>query len=194
MAPERRKLSSPYKVIVLVGSLRKDSFNRKVAHAVEELSAAALKFQHAEIGNLPLYNQDLETANPPEEWSSFRREIQTADAALFVTPEYNRSIPGCLKNAIDVGSRPYGSSAWQGMPAGVISVSPGAMGGFGANQNLRQCFVFLNMPVMQQPEAYLGGAATWFDEHGKLTNENIREFLGKFVKAFAQWIERNRKR
>jgi len=181
-------------VAVLVGSLRKDSFTRKLANAVVSLKAAPLDFEFVEIGILPLYNQDFETDNPPASWVSFRQQISRCDAALFFTPEYNRSVPGCLKNAVDVGSRPYGKSSWEAKPAGVISVSPGAIGGFGANQHLRQSFVFLNMPAMQEPEAYIGNAASLFDAQGNLTDQSTREFLTKFVQSFAAWIEATRKR
>jgi chromate reductase len=184
---------SPVKVIVLVGSLRKESFNRKMALAVAGLNAAPLHFEIAEIGNLPLYNQDLEEERPPAEWVALREKIHSADAVLFVTPEYNRSVPGVLKNAIDVASRPYGKNAFEGKPGAVISVSPGALGAFGANQHLRQFMVFLNVPMMAQPEAYIGGAASLFDAEGKIQNESTREFMRKFVKAFAAWIERNRR-
>ncbi len=187
------------KVTVLVGSLRKDSLSRKMARGLIALNAAPLQFEIADIGQLPLYNQDLEEGNldgetPPAEWAAFRERIRRSDAILFVTPEYNRSVPGVLKNALDVGSRPYGKSAWERLPAGVISVSPGAIGGFGANQHLRQSLVFLNMPAMQQPEAYIGGAANLFDADGKLVNEGTREFLANFARSFAEWIETNRKR
>lgn len=181
-------------VAILVGSLRKDSFNRKLANAVVSLNAAPLDFEFVEIGDLPLYNQDLETDNPPAPWVSFRQQVSKCDAVLFLTPEYNRSIPGCLKNAVDVGSRPYGKSSWDAKPTAIISVSPGAIGGFGANHHLRQCCVFLNMPVMQQPEAYIGNAATLFDAQGNLTNQSTREFLTKFAQSFAAWIEATRKR
>jgi chromate reductase len=177
------------KVAVLVGSLRKESFNRKMAKAMIAIAQPPLKLEIVEIGQLPLYNQDYE-ANPPSEVLAFKQRIQDSDAVLFVTPEYNRSVPGLLKNAIDVGSRPYGKSAWEGKPAAVVSVSPGVIGAFGANQALRQSFVFLNMPALQQPEAYIGGAAKLFDDKGELTNDSTREFLGKFLQAFAQWIER----
>ncbi|MGD0906614.1 MAG: NAD(P)H-dependent oxidoreductase [Candidatus Acidiferrales bacterium] len=181
-------------VVVLVGSLRKDSLSRKMANALIALNAAPLKFEFAEIGNLPLYNQDLDGDNPPASWTAFRRQIKNADAYLFVTPEYNRSVPGVLKNAIDVASRPYGKSSWEGTPAAIISVAPGALGAFGANHALRQSLVFLNVPAMQQPEAYVGGAANLFDGEGKLINENTREFLTKFAHAFSKWIEANRKK
>ena len=146
-------MNSAATVAVLVGSLRKESFNRKVANALIASNATPLKFEFVEIGGLPLYNQDLEDENPPAPWVAFRRQMSGAgDAVLFLTPEYNRSVSGCLKNAIDVGSRPYGKSAWEGKPGAIISVSPGPLGAFGANHHLRQSLVFLNVPVMQQPE------------------------------------------
>lgn len=154
-------------IAVLVGSLRKESLNRKMAHALIELAPSGLKLGIVEIGQLPLYNLDLETANPPAPWTQFRDSVRPVQGVLFVTPEYNRSVPGALKNAIDVGSRPYGKSVWDKKPAGIISVSPGAIGGFGANHYLRQSLVFLNMPVLQQPEAYIGGADKLFDENGR---------------------------
>jgi chromate reductase len=181
-------------IVVLVGSLRRDSLNRKMANALIALNAAPLKFEFAEIGNLPMYNQDLDGETPPAAWAAFRRQIKSADGYIFFTPEYNRSVSGALKNAIDVGSRPYGKSSWDGNPAGIISVSPGPFGAFGANHALRQSLVFLNVPAMQQPEAYIGGAANLFDAEGKLINESTREFLTKFVLAFAKWIEANRKK
>ena len=178
-------------VAVLVGSLRKESFSRKTAHALAELAPMGLKLEIVEIGQLQHYNQDLDLAAPPAEWAAFRDRIRRADAVLFVTPEYNRSVPGFLKNAIDVGSRPAGKSAWITKPTAVVSVSPGALGAFGANHHIRQSFVFLNMPAMQQPEAYVGGADKLFDAAGKLTVESTREFLRKFMQAFANWIEAN---
>ena len=178
-------------VAVLVGSLRKESFSRKVANAVAEVAPATLRFTHIDIGALPHYNQDLDPDSPPAAWVTFRDAVRAADAVLFVTPEYNRSVPGVLKNAIDVGSRPYGKSVWSGKPGGVISVSPGAIGAFGANHHLRQSLVFLNVPAMQQPEAYIGGVDKMFDAGGKLTNDSTREFLGKFAAAFSAWVERN---
>ncbi|HMI83447.1 MAG TPA: NADPH-dependent FMN reductase [Polyangiaceae bacterium] len=177
-------------VVVLVGSLRQESLNRKVAQVLVELAASSLKLEIVEIGHLPLYNMDLES-NVPEAWASFRDTVRRAEAALFVTPEYNRTVPGVLKNAIDVGSRPYGKSVWSKKPAAVVSVSPGAMGAFGANHCVRQSLVFLDMPAMQQPEAYIGGADKLFDSSGKLTSDSTRELLKKFVDAFAAWVERN---
>ena len=178
------------KVAVLVGSLRKESFNRKMARALVAMAQPPLKLEIVEIGQLPLYNQDFD-ANPPPEVPAFKQRILESDAVLFVTPEYNRSVPGVLKNALDVGSRPYGKSAWNGKPAAVISVSPGAIGGFGANHALRQSFVFLNMPALQQPEAYIGSSAQLFNDKGDLVNESTRDFMGKFLHAFAKWIEHN---
>jgi chromate reductase, NAD(P)H dehydrogenase (quinone) len=182
-------------VAVLVGSLRKDSFNRKVANALATLVPSSLKLAIIEIGQLPHYNQDEDVPGKvPPAWESFRERLKRADALLFVTPEYNRSVPGVLKNAIDVGSRPYGQSVWDGKPGAVISVSPGAIGAYGANHHLRQSMVFLNVPMMQQPEAYVGGAANLFDDKGELANASTREFLGKFMQAFSTWIERNGKK
>ncbi|HTI88080.1 MAG TPA: NADPH-dependent FMN reductase [Alphaproteobacteria bacterium] len=176
-------------IAVLVGSLRKDSLNRKMANALIELAPSSLKLQIVEIGQLPLFNQDRE-ATPYPEWTAFRDRVRAADAVLFVTPEYNRGLPGGLKNAIDVGSRPYGQSVWTGKPGAVVSVAPGAIGGFGANHALRQSMVFLNVPMMQQPEAYVGGADKLFDADGKLTVQSTRDFMTKFMQAYEQWIDR----
>jgi len=183
-------MDARWNVAVLVGSLRKESFNRKMANALLGMAPPSLALEIVEIRDLPLYNQD-DDANPPAASAAFKIRIQQANAALFVTPEYNRSVPGVLKNAIDVASRPYGKSAWNGKPAAVISVSPGAIGAFGANHHLRQSLVFLNMPALQQPEAYIGGAAGLFDDQGKLVNDSTRDFLKKFLDAFVAWIEHN---
>jgi chromate reductase len=176
-------------VAVLVGSLRKDSLNRKTARALIGLQPPSLKLEIVEMGDLALYNEDLETILPPA-WVAFRDCIRRADAVIFVTPEYNRGIPGGTKNAIDVGSRPYGHSVWDGKPAAVVSVSPGAIGGFGANHQLRQSLVFLNMPTLQQPEVYIGGAAKIFDGDGNLTSAETGAFLSKFLAALASWIDK----
>ncbi|OHB31391.1 MAG: ACP phosphodiesterase [Phenylobacterium sp. RIFCSPHIGHO2_01_FULL_69_31] len=174
-------------VAVVVGSLRKDSVSRKLAKAFAAL-APNLKFNIVEIGDLPHFDQDLES-DPPAQWVRFREQIAAADAVLFVTPEYNRSVPGVLKNAIDVGSRPYGSSVWNGKPGAVISVSPGAIGGFGANHHLRQSLVFLNVPLLSQ-EAYVGNAFGLFDDAGELINEGTAEFLKSYGVQFAAWVEK----
>ncbi|MGA0601049.1 NADPH-dependent FMN reductase [Caulobacter sp. KR2-114] len=179
----------PRDVAVLVGSLRKASLNRKMALALASLAPETLKLRIVEIGDLPLYDEDLEGDALPAPWKRFRDEVRAAEALLFVTPEYNRSVPGALKNAIDVGSRPYGQSVWSGKPGAVVSVSPGAIGGFGANHHLRQSLVFLDVPVLQQPEAYIGGAASLFDDAGTLTNEGTRKFLTAFMQKFAALVE-----
>ncbi len=176
-------------IAVFVGSLRSGSLNRMTAQALSRLAPEDLDLEIVEIGQLPLYDQDLDE-DPPREWQEFRDRIKAADGVLFVTPEYNRSVPAALKNAIDIASRPYGASAWDGKPGAVVTVSPGAIGGFGANHHLRQMLVFLNVPAMQQPEAYLGGAGDYFDETGELKNEGTRAFLAKFMAAYAAWVER----
>ena len=181
-------MSTTQKVAVLVGSIRKDSLNRKAALALAALAPAGMELQIVEINELGLYNQDLDQSPPPA-WAAFRAQVKAADAVLFVTPEYNRSVPGVLKNAIDVGSRPYGQSVWSGKPGAVMSVAPGALGGFGANHHLRQSMVFLNVPMMQQPEAYVGGAANLFDETGAITNDGTKKFFENFINAFSAWIK-----
>ena len=180
------------KIAVFVGSLRKESLNRKMAKVLAALAPESLNLEIIEIGGLPLYDQDLDDeGRPPSAWTEFRERVKSFDGFLFVTPEYNRSVPGVLKNAIDVGSRPHGQSIWGGKPGAVISVSPGAIGGFGANHHLRQSLVFLDVPAMQQPEAYIGGAAQLFDVNNNISNEATREFLKKFVDAFAAWVAKN---
>ena len=180
-------------VAVLVGSLRKDSFNRKIAHALETLAPPALELSEVPIGELPLYNQDLDTDNPPKAWSAFRDRIRPARALLFVTPEYNRSVPGVLKNAIDIGSRPYGKSVFAGKPGAVVSASPGAIGGFGANHHLRQMLVFLDVPVLQQPEMYLSHFDKMLDAAGQPASDQTRDFLKGFMTRFAHWVDTNAK-
>ncbi|HEY0231994.1 MAG TPA: NAD(P)H-dependent oxidoreductase [Dokdonella sp.] len=184
-------MSQPRDIAVIVGSLRKASWNRKLAHALIALAPSALKLEIVEIGALPLYNPDEEEAALPAAYATFRERMRSVDGVIFVTPEYNRSVPAPLKNAIDVGSRPYGKSIWSGRPAAVVSASPGALGAFGANQHLRQSFVFLDMPVMQQPEAYIGGIDKLFDEAGTLASDSTRGFIEKYLQAYAAWVERN---
>jgi len=176
------------KIAVFVGSLRKQSLNRKMAKALIALAPASLKLEIIDIGTLPLYDQDLED-KLPSGWVQFREQVKAFDGVLFVTPEYNRSVPGVLKNAIDVGSRPKEKSVWDRKPGAVISVAPGPLGAFGANHHLRQCLVFLNIPTMQQPEAYIGNAGSLFDDGGNITNESTKEFLTKYMQAFADWVE-----
>jgi len=180
-------MSTSRDVAVFVGSLRKEAFSRKVAKALAALAPPPLKLSIVEIGQLPLYNQD-EEAPPPAAWTAFRERVKAADAVLFVTPEHNRSVPAALKNALDVASRPYGHSAWDGKPGAVVSVSPGALGGFGANHHLRQSLVFVNVPTMQQPEAYVGAVADLFDDAGAIVKPGTREYFQNFLQAFAAWV------
>jgi len=177
------------KIAVLVGSLRKESFSRKIARNVEALAPKSLTFEEIDISKVGHYNQDLD-GNPPAEWVELRDKIKSSDAVLFVTPEYNRSVPGVLKNAIDIASRPYGHSAFNGKPAAVISNSPGNIGGFGAHHHLRQTLAFLNMPTLQQPEMYLSGVGSWFNDAGVIEKEETRQFLAQFGQTFADWIEK----
>ncbi len=177
------------KIAVLLGSLRNNSNSERLARAIAAEAPKNLAFDIVPIGDLPFYNQDLETDSPPAAWTAFRDRLNSADAVLFVTPEYNRSAPAVLKNAIDVGSRPYGRSAYAGKPAAVVSSSIGPISGFGANHHLRQSLAFLDMPTLQQPEMYLGSVGDWFDEDGKVKSEQTRAFLGQFAAKFAKWIE-----
>ncbi|MGQ0558389.1 MAG: NADPH-dependent FMN reductase [Sphingosinicella sp.] len=177
-----------YKIAILVGSLRRDSINLKVARSLCAFAGDRLDCRIVGIGELPLYNQEYDEA-PPAAYASFREEIRAADGILFVTPEYNRGLPGVLKNAIDVGSRPYGESVWNQKPAAIVSASPGGIGGFGANHQLRQSCVFLNMPVMQHPEAYLGHVSDdSFDAGGCLKEGKLKEIIVKLAAAFADWV------
>jgi chromate reductase len=176
-------------VAVLVGSLRKESFCRKMAKVLKELAPPSLNLEEIELGNLEIYNQDFDDENnPPASWVKFRQQMKKYDAVLFVIPEYNRSVSAVIKNALDVGSRPMGESIWNGKPGAIVSVSPGAMGAFGANHHLRQSLVFLNIPTMQQPEAYIGNAATLFDDKGRIINEGTKQFLQKIIDGFDAWV------
>ncbi len=178
-----------YKIAIIVGSLRKDSLNRKVARSICGMRGDNLDCSMIEIGDLPLYNQDLDV-DPPEEWTRFRHEVAAADGVLFCSPEYNRGVPGVLKNAIDVGSRPYGQSVFDKKPAAIVTASPGSIGGFGSNHQIRQAAVFLNMPVMQQPEAYLGHVTDdSFDESGCLKEGPLKDLVRNVAEAFHDWVE-----
>lgn len=179
-----------YKIAVIVGSLRKESYNLKTAQALIELAPESLSLELLNIADLPMFNEDLE-ATPPKEWVVFREQIIAADGLLFLTPEYNRSVPAVLKNAIDVGSRPYGQNSWNGKPAAIVSVSIGNISGFGANHHLRQSLVFVNVHTMAQPEAYIGGAGALFDNEGNLINDSTKDFLNSFMIAFEEWIVKN---
>jgi chromate reductase, NAD(P)H dehydrogenase (quinone) len=178
-----------HKIAILVGSLREGSINRKIGRSICAMAGDLLDCEIVEIGNLPLYNQDSD-ANPPPEFVEFRRKVAAADGILFVSPEYNRGMPGVLKNAIDVGSRPYGQSVFDKKPAAIVSASPGSIGGFGANHQIRQSAVFLNMPVMQQPEAYLGHVSDdSFDESGCLKEGPLNGLITTLAHAFHDWVE-----
>jgi len=178
-----------YKIAIIVGSLREGSLNRKVARSICGLRGDNLDCSMIEIGDLPLYNQDLDT-DPPEQWTRFRKQVGEADGVLFVSPEYNRGIPGVLKNAIDVGSRPYGQSVFDKKPAAIVTASPGSIGGFGANHQIRQAGVFLNMPMMQQPEAYLGHVSDdSFDESGCLKEGPLKALITTLAHAFHDWVD-----
>jgi len=182
-----------HKIAVFVGSLRKESYNLKTGKALIALAPESLSLEIVDIANLSMFNEDLE-ATPPKEWITLREQIRAADGLLFLTPEYNRSVPGVLKNAIDIGSRPYGQNSWDGKPAAIVSVSIGNISGFGANHHLRQSLVFVNVPTMAQPEAYIGNAKELFDENGNLSNESTKEFLKTFIAAFEQWVDTNAKK
>jgi chromate reductase len=180
-----------YKIAIIVGSLREASLNRRVARSICALRGDNLDCSMVEIGDLPLYNQDYDSApQQPEQYVRFRDAIRPVDGVLFVSPEYNRGIPGVLKNAIDVGSRPYGESVWNGKPAAIVTASPGSIGGFGSNHQIRQACVFLNMPVMAQPEAYLGHVTDdSFDSDGCLKDGPLKELITNLAHAFHDWVD-----
>lgn len=178
-----------HKIAIVVGSLREGSINRKVARSICAFASDKLDCAIIEIGELPLYSQDYD-ADSPEAYARFREQVAAADGVLFCTPEYNRGVPGVLKNAIDVGSRPYGHSVWDKKPAAIVTASPGGIGGFGANHQLRQACVFLNMPVMQQPEAYLGRVSDEsFEADGCLKEGPLKQLVLQLAAAFADWVE-----
>jgi chromate reductase len=178
-----------YKIGIIVGSLRKDSINRKIARSMCAIRDDDLDCSMIEIGDLPLFNQDIEMT-PPEQWVRFKEQVAAADGILFCSPEYNRGMPGVLKNAIDVGSRPYGKSVWDRKPAAIITASTGAIGGALANHQIRQSCVFLGMPVMQQPEAYLSKVSDdSFGEDGLLLDGPLKDIVGTLAHAFAEWVK-----
>ena len=191
---EARAVDVAVDVAVLVGSLRKESLTRKVAMAMKGLAPPSLALEIVESRELPMYDQDLETETPPRAWVDFRDRIKRADALLFATPEYNRSVPGCLKNAVDVGSRPPGNTVFNGKPGAIVSVTPFGLGAFGANHHLRQALVYVNVLTMAQPEAYISQARDLVDENFRITKDASREFFTKFLNAFAAWIELTRKK
>src|SRR5689334_23150762 len=175
-------------IAVIVGSLRRNSFNAKLARAIEKLAPAEFVFKHSQIGDLPLYNQD-DDANQAPQVHRLKSEIRDADGLLFVTPEYNRSVPGVLKNAIDHASRPYGDSAWQGKPAGVIGASIGAAGTAMSQQHLRNMLAYLDVPTMGQPEAFIHVKEGFFDDAGNVASEGSRKFLQDWMDRYAQWVK-----
>jgi chromate reductase len=192
--PEKGHLfmANPHSVAVIVGSLRKEAFSLRIANALARLAPPSLKLDVVTLHGISFFNQDLE-ANPPADWVAFRDKIKAAGAVLFVTPEYNRSVPGVLKNAIDVASRPPGKSSFNGRPIGIIGTSPGAHGGVSAVKHLQQILPGISGPIMQQPETYLGGLGDAFDDKGELTKEPLRDFLNKYLTAFEAWVAHNAK-
>ena len=179
------------KVGIIVGSLRKESVTRKLAQNVAELFPSEYETEFIDIGDLPLYNEDIDTENgAPPEYDEFRNKLSKVDAVVFATPEYNRSMSGAMKNALDVGSRPYGQSQWDGKPALVMSQSPSNLSGFGANHHLRQSLVFLNMHPLQQPEVYIANSFDLIDDEEKINNEGTVEFLQSAVDAFIELIKK----
>ncbi len=178
------------KVAIISGSIRKEGYSTQLGEALRPLFPEGYETEIVGIGHLPLYNQDFDAGTPPEAYTEFRNKINGMDAVLFITPEHNRTIPAALKNVLDVGSRPYGQSAWDGKPAAVISNSPGMLGGFGANHHLRQVLTFLNMPILQQPEAYISKVAELLDGNGGFKSENTQKFAQSIVDAFVDHIDR----
>lgn len=174
---------------VFVGSLRKGSYSKSIAKFAASLAPENFAMRMIDLAGLPLYNQDLDDeGRPPEAWTKFRAAVKPLDGCLFVTPEHNRSIPAALKNALDVGSRPYGQNVWDGKAGGIISVAPGNVGAFGANHHLRQPMVFLNILLLQQPEAYLGHVTSSLNEKGEVVNEATKKLLQQYMDAFVKWV------
>jgi chromate reductase len=191
-APEGNSMATPYNIVVIVGSIRKESFTLKIANALARLAPATLKLEVTTLYGISFFNQDLE-ATPPADWLAFREKLQKSNAVLFVTPEYNRSIPGVLKNAIDVGSRPYGKSSFLGKPTGIVSNSPGPLGGVSAAKHLQNILPGISGPILGQPEIYLNGVGDAFDEKGNLTKESMQKVLQQYIDAFAAFVEKQNK-
>jgi len=178
------------KIGLIIGSLRKGSYTRMLGNAVRELAPASMTIHEVGIGDLPLYNLDLETDAPPVQWTAFREGVKKADGVLFLTPEFNRGMPGALKNAIDVGSRPWGHSVWNGKPTAVMSITPGPLGGMAAHQQLRHTLSVINSPTLPGPEVYMHSAATLFDDAGKLKNADTKKIIETVLSGFDTWIGR----
>ena len=181
-----------HNVVVIAGSLRKEGFTIKIANALVKLAPETLKLNIVTLHDISFFNQDLEAA-PPADWLKFRETLEKSNGVLFVTPEYNRSIPGVLKNAIDVGSRPYGKSSFNGKPTGIISNSPGALGGVSAAKHLQNILPGISGPIMGQPEIYLNGVGDAFDDKGQLTKESVQKVLKQYLDAFAAFVEKHNK-
>jgi chromate reductase, NAD(P)H dehydrogenase (quinone) len=185
-------MATPHHVVVIVGSLRKESFTLKIANALAKLAPDTLKLDVVTLQGISFFNQDLE-ATPPADWLAFREKIQKSAGVLFVTPEYNRSIPGVLKNAIDVASRPYGKSSFLGKPTGIISNSPGPLGGVSAAKHLQNILPGISGSILGQPEIHLNGVGDAFDDKGHLIKEALQKVLQQYVNAFAAFVERHNK-
>ncbi|MBK3663157.1 NAD(P)H-dependent oxidoreductase [Bradyrhizobium diazoefficiens] len=179
-----------YNILTIAGSLRKESFSLKIAHALAKLAPASLKLEVITLAGISFFNQDLEGA-PPADWLAFRDKVQKSDGVIFVTPEYNRAIPGVLKNAIDVGSRPYGKSSFNGKPVGIVSNSPGPLGGVSAAKTLQNILPGITGPIMQQPEIYLNAVGDAFDAEGNLTKESLKPVLQAYIDAFAAHVAKH---
>ena len=185
-------MASPYHVVVIVGSIRKESFTLKIAKALAKLAPDTLKLDVTTLHGISFFNQDLE-ATPPADWLAFREKLQRSDAVLFVTPEYNRSIPGVLKNAIDVGSRPYGKSSFLGKPTGIVSNSPGPLGGVSAAKHLQNILPGISGLILGQPEIYLNGVGDAFNDKGELIKESMQKVLLQYIDAFATFVDKQNK-
>src|SRR6266481_7793959 len=183
-------MTGPHDVLVIVGSLRKKSFTLKIANALARLAPATLKLDVVTLHGISFFNQDLESA-PPADWLKFRETLQRSNGVLFVTPEYNRSIPGVLKNAIDVGSRPYGKSSFNGKPTGIVSNSPGPLGGVSAAKHLQNILPGITGPIMQQPEIYLNAVGDAFDADGNLVKDSLKTVLQAYIDAFAAHVAKH---
>src|ERR1700731_3527148 len=185
-------MAHPHNVVVLPGSLRKESFSLKIANALAKLAPDKVKLNVVTLHDISFFNQDLEAA-PPADWVAFREKLQKSEGVLFVTPEYNRSIPGVLKNAIDVGSRPYGKSSFLGKPVGIVSNSPGPLGGVSAAKHLQNILPGISGPILGQPEIYLTMVGDAFDDKGNLTKESLQKVLQQYIDAFAVFVEKQHK-
>jgi chromate reductase len=182
-------MAAPHSIVVIVGSLRKESFSLKIANALAKLAPSSLKLDVTTLHDISFFNQDLE-ANPPADWVAFREKLQKSDGVIFVTPEYNRSTPGVLKNAIDVASRPYGKSSLLGKPVGIVSNSPGPLGGVSAAKHLQNVLPGISGPIMGQPETYLNGCGDGFNDKGELVKESLQKVLEQYLAAFAAFVEK----